>query len=95
MQIQIQPEAIWKVPVAGVAAGGSGQTGGAQQPNRLCILAPSSRNYATDRNIIRKRLRELQHLQKVDINSASYYELEAAKVSYDATAMISFSMLNN
>ena len=85
----IQPEAIWKVPAAG-----SGQQG-TQQPNRLCILAPNSRNYATDRNIIRKRLRELQHLQKVDINSASYHELEAAKVSYDATAMISFSMLNN
>lgn len=90
--MQIQPEAIWKVPAAG-GAGGSGQS--AQQPNRLCILAPSSRNYATDRSIIRKRLRELQHLQKVDINSASYHELEAAKVSYDATAMISFSMLNN
>ena len=88
----IQPEAIWKVPAA--AAAGSGQQG-TQQPNRLCILAPSSRNYATDRNIIRKRLRELQHLQKVDINSASYHELEAAKVSYDTTAMISFSMLNN
>lgn len=80
--LQLDPEAIWKVPTD--SCGGS--------PSRHYIMAPASRNYTTDRNIIRQRLRELQHMQKADINSSS--SLVDQQIKYESTAKISFSMLN-
>lgn len=81
---QLNPEVIWMAP----AALGPGARNGGH------ILAPASRHYATDRNIIRQRLRELQHMQKVDVNSISQLELEAKRAHFESTAKISFSMLN-
>jgi len=81
---QLNPEVIWMAP----AATGTG-THSAHH-----ILAPATRKYATDGNIIRQKLRELQHMQKADANSVSQQELELRRAHYESTAKISFSMLN-